>query len=418
MVGVEHALWGPTYDLLPDLDPIKPALARKPLVVDPIVKSSGEGVYKTLNIALDEANPGDVILIKHNGLLALDLARLAKASTEVTIRPSPGFHPILTMEQPPEKDAALFTVHDGRLTLEGLEFRLQPRDDRTLALAVVKLIQDGACVFRHCVITLQEPGHASLAVVVLADPSGAMKMDKDKPESRPERGPGPIARVKFEDCFVRGEGDLVWIRASRPFDFECGNSLIALTGSLLNVEAGSGDAPTAAAGQTTNVKLSHLTAYLGGCLVRLKAGRESKSLIPIHCNGVSDCLFAAANKKTSLIHLDGPSSNEERMKALVQWGGGKNNAYSDFDSMLDQQPDDPTEMPDSPYGQKEWRAFTGENDGRFTRVKFADPPEIDKLAQTTPANFKVRDADPPLVGVEIKDLPRPGIGDERRPDSD
>jgi hypothetical protein len=107
------------------------------------------------------------------------------------------------------------------------------------------------------------------------------------------------------------------------------------------------------------------------------------------------------------------------MHGLLQWDGGKNNLYSGFDHMLDQQPpENSMEMSDPPYGQKEWKAFTGESDGRFTSVKFAELPEFDKLAQTTPANFKVLDADTPLVGADINDLPRPGIGDESRPDLD
>ena len=107
------------------------------------------------------------------------------------------------------------------------------------------------------------------------------------------------------------------------------------------------------------------------------------------------------------------------MHGLLQWDGGKNNLYSGFDHMLDQQPpENSMEMSDPPYGQKEWKVFTGESDGRFTSVKFVEPPDFDKLAQTTPAIFKLLDADLPLVGVEINDLPRPIISDGSRSDSD
>jgi hypothetical protein len=363
---------------------------REPLVFDPEAKA-GDRAFPKLNAALEQASPGDVILIKHDGPLPLELARLAKPTADITIKPFPNYHPILKMAPLPEKDAALFTLHDGKLTFEDLEFLLQPSSDQTEAQAVVKLVQDGACTFNRCVITLKDPRRASLAVVTLADRSSAVKMDKNKPEN---------ARVKFEDCFVRGEGDLVRLRASRPFDFDCGNSLVALNGSLLNIEASLDDAP---AGQTINVKLSHLTAYLGGYLLRLKAG-DLKSLVPVHCSGVVDCLFVAANKK-SLIHLDGPSSNEDRMKMLVQWDG-KNNAYSEHDNMLDQQaPEDPLTM-DKPYGQEEWKNFTGETEAKFNTVKFAEAPGPDTLAQARPTGFKLR-PDAPTLGAKIDDLPRP-----------
>jgi serine/threonine protein kinase len=419
MVGVGPAVWGGTYEKLPDLDPIKPTPAGRRLVVDPDSKENAEGVYRKLNAALEEADPGEVILIKHDGLLALDLARLAKPSADVTIKPYPDYHPILTMANAPEKDAALFTVHDGKLMLEDLEFRLQPNSDKLLAQVLVNMAQNGACTFKNCVITLNAAQTGTVAVVALDDPGRAIKMDKGKPEARPESVSGLNARVNFDHCFVRGDGDLVWARVSRAFDFECANSLVALNGSLLNVEVGRDDAPAAPAGQATNVKLSRLTAYLGGYLVRLKAGRELKSLVPVHCKPITECIFVAADKKTTLIHLDGPSANEDKMKTLVQWEGGKNNSYSDFTSMLDQQPpENSMDMSAAPYGQKEWNAFSGESDGKFTNIKFVGAPALDKLAQTTPANFKVREADPQVWGVEIDKLPRPGIGDESRPDSD
>jgi len=405
LVGIDRALWGDTRDKLPDLDPVKPALTRKPLVVDPTINVSGNGVFRTLNIALDEANPGDVVLIKVNGELKLKLARLEKASVDITIKPYPDYHPILTLDETSDPDAALFTLIDGKLTLDGLEIRLQPPNRTNFkAQAVVKIAQDGACTFNKCVITLRNPRNADLAVVSLVDPAGVMKMDK--PETRPART-GANAHVTFQDCFVRGEGELVWVRSSRPFDLDCANSLIALTGSLLNIEAARDDAPAAVAGQSANVKLSHLTAFLGGYLVRLKAGRDLKSLVPVHCKPITDCLFVAADKKTTLIHLDGPSASDDKMKTLVQWEGGKNNYYSDFDHMLDQQPpENSPEMSDPPYGQDKWKAFTGESDGKFASVKFTEPA-AGKLSQATPANFKVRDADPLAAGVEINDLPRP-----------
>jgi hypothetical protein len=80
--------------------------------------------------------------------------------------------------------------------------------------------------------------------------------------------------------------------------------------------------------------------------------------------------------------------------------------------LLDQQPDDPSSMPDAPYGQNEWKNFTGETDGTFRSVKFANAPTADKLAQTKAASFKLRDPDPRAPGVEkIDDLPRPGYPD-------
>src|SRR5262249_15022020 len=123
-VGVDRCTWGPTYAL--PLRKPEPAVARKDKVVDPTVAMSGNGVYKTLTQALDDAEPDDVILIKKTGELKVAPVRLEKPTLDVTIKPHPDSRPVLTLGDTAEKDVALFTVHDGKLALEGLEFRLQP----------------------------------------------------------------------------------------------------------------------------------------------------------------------------------------------------------------------------------------------------------------------------------------------------
>src|SRR5439155_14921479 len=122
-----------------------------------------------------------------------------------------------------------------------------PNSDKLLAQVLVNMAQNGACTFKNCVITLNAAPTGTVAVVALDDPGHAIKMEKGKPEARPESISGLNARVTFDHCFVRGDGDLVWARVSRPFELDCSNSLVALNGSLLNVEAGP-DAPAATAG--------------------------------------------------------------------------------------------------------------------------------------------------------------------------
>src|SRR5262249_13795590 len=145
--------------------------------------------YPTLAQALGDARPGDVILIKHNGPLAVGTVRLEKASLDVTVKPAPGCHPVLTLGETTEADAALFRLHDGQLRLEGLEFHLQPTraDFRTQTLAA--LVGDGQCVFKDCVLTLEETREVQLAAATVADPNGVMRLG-----STPASRPGPRLR--------------------------------------------------------------------------------------------------------------------------------------------------------------------------------------------------------------------------------
>jgi hypothetical protein len=164
--------------------------------------------------------------------------------------------------------------------------------------------------------------------------------------------------------------------------------------------------------------LSHVTTYLKGHLARLRAGKDVKSLIPVQVTA-GDCLFETANGKT-FVHLDGPGTDEAKMKELFSWKG-ENNVYNNFNDMLDQQPPQGNTMPEVPYKQDKWRdSFADETEAKFTRTRwFADPPGREaSLTGVPPADFKTVkiDADSPRYGAEIDLLPKPSPDGTERPD--
>jgi hypothetical protein len=406
-VGVVAGVWGDTYpDKLPPLDTVKPPIvpARRELVFDPGVSQSGDGIYTSLAGALEDARPGDVIQLRFNGLKAVSPVQLQKSTVNLTIRPAPGFHPVLTIGETADKDVALFTVYDGQLTLEGLELLLRPSRAEFLAQSAVRLFGDGGCECKDCVFTLDRSTTGTdLAVTTLADPASVMKMDKTDP-----RPLGQTPRFHFKNCFVRGEGELLWARASRPFELEASNMVVALNGSFLCQEGGMRDGFMAPVGVTSSIKMDHVTAFLGKHLIELRSGQDIKGLIPIRCVPVADCLFVSAAGK-ALIHLEGrPNDFEEKMKSQVAWEG-THNAYSNFDQMLDQQEASGADMPAAPISYEKWRNYTGETDPRFLNkaVKFSDSPNSSGLTRAMPAQFQIKDADLQLCGAETNTLPRP-----------
>jgi hypothetical protein len=239
-------------------------------------------------------------------VLPIKPVRLEKATDELTIKPYEGFHPILTLGETSDRDATLFRVRDGRLKLEGLEFYLHPTSDEFTTQAIVDLTGDGQCQLQDCVATL-ELGEASrgkpFALVFLTDPSRFMKME---PALQPQ-----TPRVELKRCFVRGQGDLLIVRATRPLNLDVENCLIALAGSFLIVEGNARPAPGApevkGTGNPVEVKvnLNQVTAYLSEYLVRLRAGKESEEPVPVRMAAAQNCLFASAEGKAALIHLDG-----------------------------------------------------------------------------------------------------------------
>ncbi len=405
-VGVENSFWGPLLnERLPPVEvrPADPAV-YKVKIVDPNVKLSEKGLYPNLGQALGEANPGDTILIRHNGLLRVDPVRLVKATVDVTIRPAPKHHPVLTLGEAADPDAALFQLHDGTLNLVDLAFRLRPHQVGFKGQAVVLLAGDGQCTFRNCAATLEASKEVRVALVALADPSGVMKMAPANPQ---------VPRIRLENCFVRGDGDLLIVRASRPFQLDADDSLVALDGSFLIVDGNPREIPVKAA----RVSLKQVTAYLGEHLVVLRAVKEDlkQGLVPTEFSSVFGCLFHSARGGKSLIHLEGVDTDEQ-MRRLFSWEGAQN-VYSGFTPLLDQQPrgDDSGMLP--PYDQERWQTLAkGETEQRFVKVKFRSWPIPDRsLSRALPLNLGIKEPEGGRFGAPVDKLPHPADEGESTP---
>jgi hypothetical protein len=402
LVGVERLASADFGKDLPPLAPPKPVPAQgRTLVVEPGRRDPAVGVYPSLEHVLPDLRPGDVVLLRHDGELRLDPVGLSKKELgDVTIRPYPRHHPVLTLSEAAggEPDAALFRLHDGRLTLEDLEVRLRPARDEFEAQAVVALAGDGQFALRNCVVTLDRAGRkAALAVATLPDP-GRRMMDVGMAPARPhDQGPHLI----LERCFVRGEGDLFWARASRPAEVEMRNSLVVVTGSLLNVEA----AREVLATGTMAVTLDRVTTCLAGNLLRVRTGKDLKALTPLECRP-SGCLFmpSAPSGDRVLVHLEGPESDETALKDKVRWVGGPN-AYGGFNCLLNFQAPEEGKMP-QPSTLEGWKKYSGDTDGSYRNVDLAAPP-LAPFTQVLPADFRPGDGVKAGMGADVAELPRP-----------
>ncbi len=403
LIGVERCAGLSYVSNLPRLTEKKPTpLTRKEKVVDPSITQAGNGSYVTLRQALEEAQPGDVILIKHNGVLASGPVRLEKSNLELTIRPAPGCRPVLALESQ-EREAALFQVQEGKLTFKQMTFLLQPTENGTGMRSLVAMVGDGTCRFEECVITLGEPRGNTLGVVTLADQAAVMM-------KKPAQSAGP--RLSFENCLVRGKGDLLWCRSSRPFKLEASHLLVALTGSLIEVEGAREESqPLAEASRAqATVELHHVTACHQDHLLQLRGSKDLKNFVPFQWKP-SNCLFVSLTGK-SLVHLEGMDVSDEKLKEKLTWEGSRN-AYGNFMDLLDQQPRG-TDMRPPAYGEDRWKTFTGESDARFERVKFATPPEPNSLQRVRPMQFQTIDLQD--FGANLEQVPTPPT--EERPATD
>ncbi|MBI1915246.1 MAG: serine/threonine protein kinase [Planctomycetes bacterium] len=390
LIGAESCARVNYLKRLPEL----PEAARGEKIVDPHTRGSESGVFRTLPLALDEAKDGDVILIRCNGELSVEPATLDK---NVIIRPARDCNPVLVLNTR-DKNASMFRLHDAKVRFQNLVFRLAPTKEGKESFetqAIVTVVGDGSCSFEKCLITLGDPQGCKLSAAVFADPSTVMPKKPRPP------GVSLVPSLSFESCFVRGSGDLVWCRASRPFRLKAEDTLAALAGSVLVINAGKYDDSSDTSAKS-EVDFKRVTAAVGGHLLRLYPdNKDLKGIVPV--NWAPDgCLFVSLTSAGALINISGGEASEDTLKLKIPWNAGRN-VYS-FPEFIDQQPASIKSMRPAPFKWETWKTFTGEVDSRaLDMVKFDDVP--DNLAGARPDQFILSDLKD--VGASTEKLPVP-----------
>jgi serine/threonine protein kinase len=380
VLGVQKCAWGPMPHLRELDEP--PAVAKSTLknfekVVDPATNGLDPQVFKTLDLALAHADPGDVILLKHSQMEDVKPFRLEKAKPDITIKPYPDYRPVLTLAETSDRRAFMFYLQDGKLSLENLEILLRPAQFGFDFQTVATIVGNGQCSFKQCLFTLKEVDRVPLRVVTVEDPASAMKMGEKSLRSAPD--------IRFQDCFVRGEGDLVKVSVSRAFDLSVKNSSLALSGSLLSVQGAGKDPAADVAG---NVHLENVSAFLGQSLINLQGARTGRGLAMTRVEA-QGCLFVSLSGK-ALVYLDRLDVDDLHLTDYFAWVGSGHNAYSGFDRYLDQQR--PLEMiPSQPIrkDEKTWKMYANEEESKHLQAKFALPASTDRpLSEATLDDFK------------------------------
>jgi hypothetical protein len=379
------------------------AVARKTLIVDPnpAPKDAGNKVFKNLTGAFADIGPDEDpdILLRFNGTKELASVRVDKP-IKATIKPHPGFHPVVSIETPRDQHSFLIHIVDGDVTLENVEFRVQPNvapGDSSLKLqAVAGLVGDGRCTFRKCCITLDPAGRGVPVAAVVVRDLEALQM-----RTEPTMQAAKVPCVLFENCMIRGNGDLIASHAVRPFEADMNNVWLALSGSILNNDVTRDENTPPEQMQSAQLRLKQVTAYLAGHLLRLRAA-QFKNMTPVRVDSAS-CIFQAAGGK-SLVHLEGPNPGEELTKTLLQWSA-KDNIYGGFDNLVDNQTFDGL-MGAPPVGRKEWSTRPGEQNPRILQMAVLTPSGDLIITEAMPKQFKVKSDIAAGQGAVLDDLPR------------
>ena len=211
-----------------------PAIAKNPpakikLIVDPDDVGGTPGIYPTVKQALGAAKNGDTY-VRHgdNSRDVIVSPAEFEPGINVTLKPDTDYHPRLVLNKKfRDVETSIFKIRDGIHVFEGLEIVLDPGQNADVMQSVVQ-IGEAHCIFRGCVFTLRAANREQLTVVNSIDLDRMMKAEVTR-----------TGKVEFHECFVRGKGDLVALNGCRLMDVDLRNSLVALDGSLLDIEPGS-----------------------------------------------------------------------------------------------------------------------------------------------------------------------------------
>lgn len=407
-LGSLHNVWGNSYSSPATPSATAPIVSTK--IVNPMAPRADaeRGIYPTLAHAILDAKPGDTLLIQKNGVLEVDAVRIDRADLQLTIKAFPQYHPILAFGASSESDAAMIRVVDGDLTLEGLEFTIRPSraDHRTQSL--VAIAGSGRCTLRDCVLTLEEIEGVDLSAVTLSDADSVARTSTER------RAP---PRVRFENSFIRGRGDLLSARFGRRFELDLDNTLVALDGSLAVAFGGVREPQV---GNAAQLRLKRTTALLTEHLLELRASRDDEGrpgALPPVAVTCEKCLLAAQSGR-SLVRIDGVDV-EEQVKQLINWST-KQTFYANMGpAILDIIPTSPERMPlPTPFDNERWLAFTHETDSTapFIRIRFAGLSGTAERnwTRSQPADFRPRLSDPSRpndgladIGATTEQLPTP-----------
>jgi hypothetical protein len=345
----------------------------------------GRNEFESLDQAVAALKPGDTLLIRHDGPLAVPAVSFDRMRSPVTVRPHPeSVKLVLTPPPGGRPEAGIFRVTDGDLTLEKLEFRGRAAAE----------VAGGRCALRGCVVTLPDDPAGRSAGVVVADPAD---------------GPGRRPHVIIENCLIRGRGAGVWVPAARPFTLEVTNSVVAVAGPLVGVGPPTRPPP---ADDPARVAIDRVTAVLAGPVVELHPGRGPGAWVPVEVSA-GRCVFSAPDpKRPAPVVSVAPALDPPDPSRYVKWtvAGGPNWYDRPAESaFLELVPADDAVEPatESAAG---WQKFAGEKAVGAVTFRFP-PPAVADLAAATADRLRVTEgisgADPADAGADATRVARP-----------
>lgn len=273
--------------------------------------------FPTLEAACAAVTDGNVIELKYNGRRSEKPLRVSKKN--VTIRAARGFHPTVEFSLgsvATDAHLRLIGVSSGPVHINNVAFEVSIPPFLTAdRISLFAIDRAEKLRLQDVVITLSNPGQRPTALFDISTEAGQMLADMKMNTTGVARDP---LEIELTECFVRGHGDLIHVRNTKPGRLSLRDTAIALDGSLLRVE---GHSEKPAEQTRLELRLEHVTAIVGQSLVRLDSGDLPRELPPVKVEALNNILITTNN--SSVVAMSGNTSEADFRKLFV-WSGERN----------------------------------------------------------------------------------------------
>lgn len=188
-------------------------------------------VHPSIDHALSHAKSGDIILVRHEGLIDLTPIQIDRPGFLVTIRPDSGSQPHLHWRAR-TGDPAWLKLDGSMVRIENMPITMEcPEGTGTASLAT--LSRQGQLILKDCLLTLSGRSGKS-TVAGMREPDSMQKPEDSFRAAQP-------SRMVLDGCLVRGTGKIAQLDLPRTLEVDIRQSAVALSSGLVALATGSID---------------------------------------------------------------------------------------------------------------------------------------------------------------------------------
>ena len=409
--------WIPPEPTSIEVPPIKASSAATDLgdgVIRVIADSSradGVQVFGSPQLALEAAQNNPAIkTIEFQLTGRFPVAPMRFSNRTLRLEAVGNAWPILEFRQVLGDDCAI-QITGGRLDIQGVHFDLLAPTPANLfhLINVANVQMDGAWT----TISGESDDSQTGAVfdISTAESPSERPVDVDELPDLERTNNLPTA-IQLTDCVMRGDLNVLHVRADQPCRFQWDNGFLCTTGKLAELEATA--MANADAGQH-RIDVDHLTAVIDDGLLQANASETKARFITVDLNCTRSIFVARSTEP--FVRMAG---NEQQRTEFATsfFFGGQRNFYEQVTNFW-QMTDEPAE--DFSAWQERWSA--SESLAQTNKVAWLDPDCFAvRRTQATPAQFQL-DASPnnPAraaggglqrsdAGFRLQELPFPRYG--------